>query len=79
MWPYLLVQLQMTWQNILATSNNADSLSNSLLEKILTVPCSVADPDPWNPYLVPGSGSVPYKKDGWIRNPDPTKTIENIK
>ena len=27
---------------------------------------SEADPDPWNPYHFPGSGS----KNGWIRNPD---------
>ena len=33
---------------------------------------SVADPDPWNPYHFPGS--VSYDTD-----PDPTKTIENIK
>ena len=35
---------------------------------------SVADPDPWNPYHFPGSGSVSNDTD-----PDPTKTIENIK
>ena len=51
---------------------------------------AVADPDTWNPYYFPGSGS----KNGWIRikkwldpesgsvsndtDPDPTKTIENI-
>ena len=27
----------------------------------------MADPDPWNPYYLPGSGSV--KKIGWIRIP----------
>ena len=43
--------------------------------------CSVSDPDPWNPYHFPGSGSGSVSKNGWIRNPDPdpTKTIENIK
>ena len=40
----------------------------------LSLARSVADPDPWNPYHFPGSGSVSNDTD-----PDPTKTIENIK
>ena len=34
---------------------------------------SVADPDPWNPYHFPGSGSI--SKNGWIRDPDPYQII----
>ena len=45
-------------------------------------PNSVTDPDPWNPYQFPGSGSGSVSKNGWIRNPDdtdPDPTIENRK
>ena len=34
---------------------------------------NLADPDPWNPYHFPGSGSV--SKNGWIRNSDPYQII----
>ena len=47
---------------------------------------SVANPDPWNPYNFPGSGSVSKvgldPESGSVSNdtdPDPTKTIENRK
>ena len=38
---------------------------------------SVADPDPWNPYSFPGSGSV--SKIAWIRiQKNPSKTENNF-